>query len=59
MSFDDLLAANAEFGATFTDGYFDGIAKAGVALVTCMEANPSTPEPRSARIRKVSAWSSR
>lgn len=38
MSFDDLLAANAEFGATFTDGYFDGIAKAGVALVTCMDS---------------------
>ncbi len=36
--FDDLLAANAEFAAHFTGGDFDGIAHAGVAIVTCMDS---------------------
>ena len=36
--FDDLLARNAEYQATFTDGGFDGIARAGVAMVTCMDS---------------------
>ena len=38
MGFDDLLANNAEYATDFTDGYFDGIAKAGVAIVTCMDS---------------------
>ncbi len=36
--FDDLLAANAEFAEGFTLGGFDGIAHAGVAIVTCMDS---------------------
>lgn len=36
--FDDLLAANREYAATFTGGDFDGIAHAGVAIVTCMDS---------------------
>lgn len=36
--FADLLAANAEFAADFQYGGFDGIARAGVALVTCMDS---------------------
>ncbi|GAA1911146.1 carbonic anhydrase [Nocardioides lentus] len=36
--FDDLLAANEEFAADFDLGGFDGIARAGVALVTCMDS---------------------
>jgi carbonic anhydrase len=36
--FDDLLAANQEYAATFTGGNFDGIAHAGVAIVTCMDS---------------------
>ena len=36
--FDDLLAANREFAATFDLGGFDGIARAGVAIVTCMDS---------------------
>ena len=36
--FDDLLAANAEYAATFDRGDFDGIAHAGVAIVTCMDS---------------------
>jgi carbonic anhydrase len=36
--FDDLLAANQTFAADFTDGGFDGIARAGVAIVTCMDS---------------------
>jgi carbonic anhydrase len=36
--FDDLLAANADFAADFQYGGFDGIAGAGVALVTCMDS---------------------
>lgn len=38
MSFDDLLANNEAYAATFTDGGFDGIAKAGIAMVTCMDS---------------------
>lgn len=36
--FDDLLAANAEYAATFAGGNFDGVAHAGVAIVTCMDS---------------------
>ncbi len=36
--FDDLLAANAEYAANFTGGDFDGVAHAGVAIVTCMDS---------------------
>ena len=36
MSFDDLLENNAAYAATFTDSNFDGVARAGVAIVTCM-----------------------
>lgn len=36
--FDDLLAANHEFATTFDLGGFDGVAKAGVAVVTCMDS---------------------
>ena len=38
MSFDDLLAANREFAASFDLAGFDGVAHAGVALVTCMDS---------------------
>lgn len=37
-SFDDLLSANREFANDFEYGGFDGIAKAGVAIVTCMDS---------------------
>ena len=36
--FDDLIAANAEYADHFDEGDFDGIAHAGVALVTCMDS---------------------
>jgi carbonic anhydrase len=36
--FDDLLAANKQYAADFTMGDFDGIAHAGVAIVTCMDS---------------------
>jgi len=36
--FDDLLAANREFAAHFELGGFDGVAHAGVAIVTCMDS---------------------
>ena len=36
--FDDLLAANRAFAATFDLAGFDGVAKAGVAIVTCMDS---------------------
>ncbi|WP_122817754.1 beta-class carbonic anhydrase [Nocardioides pantholopis] len=36
--FDDLLAANADFARDFRYGGFDGIAQAGVAIVTCMDS---------------------
>ncbi|WP_028658733.1 beta-class carbonic anhydrase [Nocardioides insulae] len=37
-NFDDLLAANQTYAADFHLGGFDGIAKAGVAIVTCMDS---------------------
>ena len=36
--FDDLLAANAEYAASFPMAGFDGIAHAGVAMLTCMDS---------------------
>ena len=36
--FDDLLAANRTFAADFDLGGFDGVAHAGVAIVTCMDS---------------------
>jgi carbonic anhydrase len=36
--FDDLLAANAAYADTFALHGFDGIARAGVAIVTCMDS---------------------
>jgi carbonic anhydrase len=36
--FDDLLSANADYAANFALGGFDGIAHAGVAIVTCMDS---------------------
>ncbi len=36
--FEDLLAANREYAADFHMGGFDGIAHAGVAIVTCMDS---------------------
>ena len=36
--FDDLLAANAAYAENFDEGDFDGIAHAGVAIVTCMDS---------------------
>ena len=36
--FDDLLAANKAFSAHFRFSGFDGVAKAGVAIVTCMDS---------------------
>lgn len=36
--FDDLLEANQRFADTFDLGGFDGVARAGVALVTCMDS---------------------
>ena len=36
--FDDLLAANREFAGNFTLSGFDGVAHAGVAMVTCMDS---------------------
>ena len=36
--FDDLLAANRSFAETFELGGFDGVAHAGVAIVTCMDS---------------------
>lgn len=38
MSFDDLLENNAAYAATFTDSNFDGVARARVAIVTCMDS---------------------
>ncbi len=37
-NFDDLLAANRAFADDFDLGGFDGVANAGVALVTCMDS---------------------
>lgn len=36
--FDDLLSANRDFAADFDLTGFDGVAHAGVALVTCMDS---------------------
>lgn len=36
--FSDLIAANRTFASGFTQGYFDGVAHAGVAIVTCMDS---------------------
>lgn len=36
--FDDLLAANRDFADQFDLAGFDGIARAGVAMVTCMDS---------------------
>jgi carbonic anhydrase len=36
--FDDLLAANRTYAETFDMAGFDGIAHAGVAIVTCMDS---------------------
>lgn len=36
--FDDLLSANAEYAADFGLQGFDGVAHAGVAIVTCMDS---------------------
>lgn len=36
--FDDLLAANDRYRSTFALGGFDGVARAGVAIVTCMDS---------------------
>ena len=36
--FADLLKANKHFAETFTLGGFDGVAHAGIALVTCMDS---------------------
>ncbi len=36
--FSDLLQANQRYAETFVDGGFDGIAKAGVAVITCMDS---------------------
>ena len=36
--FDDLLAANRKYAETFALGGFDGVAHAGVAIVTCMDS---------------------
>ncbi len=36
--FDDLLRANRDYAADFGQGGFDGIARAGIALVTCMDS---------------------
>lgn len=38
IGFDDLLAANRAFAETFDRGGFDGVAHAGVAIVTCMDS---------------------
>ncbi|HWJ81152.1 MAG TPA: carbonic anhydrase [Nocardioides sp.] len=36
--FDDLLEANREFATDFALGGFDGVAHAGIAIVTCMDS---------------------
>ena len=36
--FADLLAANAAYAETFDEAGFDGVAHAGVAIVTCMDS---------------------
>ena len=36
--FDDLMAANSAYAESFDEGGFDGVAHAGVAVVTCMDS---------------------
>jgi carbonic anhydrase len=36
--FGDLLAANAAYAESFEEGGFDGVAHAGIAIVTCMDS---------------------
>ena len=36
--FDDILAANRSYAKTFDQGGFDGVAHAGIAVVTCMDS---------------------
>ena len=36
--FEDLLAANSEYAASFAYSGFDGIAHAGIGVVTCMDS---------------------
>ncbi|MGL5824003.1 MAG: beta-class carbonic anhydrase [Nocardioides sp.] len=36
--FDDLIAANAAYASRFQGANFDGVARAGVAIVTCMDS---------------------
>jgi carbonic anhydrase len=37
-NFDDLLAANKTYAEDFASGGFDGIAHAGIAVITCMDS---------------------
>lgn len=37
-AFDDLLAANRDYADHFDSGGFDGIAHAGIAVITCMDS---------------------
>ncbi|MGI8645941.1 MAG: beta-class carbonic anhydrase [Nocardioides sp.] len=37
-NFDDLIAANRAFASDYEGGDFDGVAHAGVAIVTCMDS---------------------
>lgn len=38
MSFEDILEANQTYAASFKEGGYDGIAHAGIAIVTCMDS---------------------
>lgn len=38
MSFDDLLERNKDYANNFEHGGFDGVARAGVLIVTCMDS---------------------
>lgn len=38
MSFDDLLEANKKYAADFPHAGFDGIARKGVLMITCMDS---------------------
>lgn len=38
MPFADVLAANAEYATTFDDHHFDGKARAGIMMLTCMDS---------------------
>lgn len=40
--FDDLLAANRTFAVAFDPSGFDGVARAGIAVVTCMDSRIDT-----------------